>query len=417
MRLKSNMLVAFVLSTAPLLPACRGEENSTGGGGQGGAASGQGGAPSSQNGGDNGSGGQGGAANGHGGQGGAANGYGGQGGAANGHGGAGGAGGAECHGTEGGGEAGGLPECNQNPAPAIGDVLDPGEVYLIGDILEASCSYHALTHYSSPFSAVGGFGIIDGTSPIIRPTDGRLVYVNTIDQLDTYYRYPLREFHCDECPYRHDITYECRPLDNDTAISTPPCNPEDGIDFRISPSGDWVYKCIGELNTWHDGSGAGEVDALKYEGLFHLGYEGTVFTRSKIIHLRSGTSFPIVGLPVGQIYTVRAKAPGSFLLALAPDTPMPEGGSTQLWEVDACGTANLLGTYPPLPTGVQPVPQSNHIKLESCGALVQIGWRIHFVPGGDCIVRREVGGVSEIVYDAMDLPTVRLNGASLVTGP
>lgn len=112
---------------------------------------------------------------------------------------------------------------------------------------------------------------------------------------------------------------------------------------------------------------------------------------------------------------MRAKAPDRFLLVIdvEPDAP-PEDGRQELWEVDGAGNATRLGAFPLIPAGLLYVFATSS-KLDACGGLVQIGRAAELAI--DVIVRREIGGTSEVVYTETTDPRVKLHGSSLVTGP
>ena len=71
---------------------------------------------------------------------------------------------------------------------------------------------------------------------------------------------------------------------------------------------------------------------------------------------------PIVGLPSAVLLAVRALAPDSFRVALAAGQG---NGAAELWQIDAAGTATLVGSYPPVPAGytVQPFFPNQHHAL------------------------------------------------------
>ena len=92
---------------------------------------------------------------------------------------------------------------------------------------------------------------------------------------------------------------------------------------------------------------------------------------------------------------MRARAPDGFLLVLEAAWPADDGGSQELWEVDGAGNATRLGVFPPLPMEAVEVSAYTS-KLDGCGALLQFGAGIGIVE--DVIVRRQIGGASEVVY-------------------
>ncbi len=388
-----------------LLVACSSSvETPAGGGGSGGDA------PAISAGSDGaGSGGAGGpTASGTGGAGAAGSGSGGRGEGGSGGRGEGGSGG---RGEGGSGGSGGddAPDCSGASAAVAGDVLDPEQVYLAGTLLEGICGQDAVVHWGSPGSAAVGFDCdVNERSAQILPAGGRLLYINVFEDL-------LREFRCDGCPYDGDA-YPAAPLENDAVLSTPPCDPESDplASFLVSPAGTVLHRCRSDLATWYDERGA-VVHADPDNGLLHLGHGDLALTEQSVIHLATSTSMPIVGLPsIERLHTARAKAPDRFLLVLGSEAPSDDGSSQELWEVDGRGNATRLGVFPPLPAEATEVSASTS-KLDGCGALLQFGGG----PGifEDVIVRREIGGVSEVVYTEATDPLVKIHISALFTGP
>ncbi|WP_437632017.1 hypothetical protein [Sorangium sp. So ce854] len=307
------------------------------------------------------------------------------------------------------GAGAGAPDCSGASAAVTGDVLDPDQVYLAGTLLEGACGRDAVAHWSSPDSAVVGFHChVDERSARIRPTDGRLLYTNVFEDL-------LREFHCDDCPSRGNA-YPEAPLDNDPVLPTPRCAdglaPRDG--FLVSPTGAVLYRCSSDTATWYDERGR-VAHADPEDPLLHLGHGDLALAARSVVHLATSTSTPITGLPGGRLlHTVRARAPDRFLLVLEAERPTEDGGSQELWEVDGDGVAARLGAFPPLPAGAVHVSASTS-KLDGCGALLQFGGGIGLLE--DVIVRRDIGGASEVVYTEATEPLVKIHVSALVTGP
>ncbi|WP_437751607.1 hypothetical protein [Sorangium sp. So ce1389] len=311
----------------------------------------------------------------------------------------------------GGGEGGGEPACDRSPLAVAGDVFDPGEVYVMGTLEESSCYRYAVAHWSRPDSAAVGF-TCDATtwSAQIRPTDGHFLYVDAALDDDR-----LREFRCDGCPYDGG-DYPIAPHDNDTVLPTPACERDilGTTQFLVSATGAVLHRCNVAAATWYDETGK-VVYADPDSPLLHVGHGDLALTRRSVVDLATSASTPIVGLPDRQIRTVRAKAPDKFLLVIdvEPDAP-PEDGRQELWEVDGAGNATQLGAFPPIPADLLYVFATSS-KLDACGGLVQIGHAAELAI--DVIVRREIGGTSEVVYTETTDPRVKLHGSSLVTGP
>jgi hypothetical protein len=273
-----------------------------------------------------------------------------------------------------------LEACTTSPVQVDGSAFDASEVYLIGMLNEPYCDTQAITHWSSPDAFVDGFSCdFDAERAQIRPSDGRLLYMNRPeDGLQGY-----------------------DALEGDPA--TPPCIRR----FLVSPTGAMLYTCSDDPTIWYDESATIAYQSTSPDDdLLHLGYGDLALTRRNVVHLSTRTVTPIEGLPTPAIFAARARAPGSFLLMVRGE----DDNVQELWEVGADGEAVMRGAYPALPSGVPSAPLTS-AKLEPCGALVQI------VNSQDVIVRREIGGASAIVYSEENNPTVKMHMSNLVTGP
>jgi hypothetical protein len=280
-----------------------------------------------------------------------------------------------------------------------GDALEPHEVYLAGTLSEGACYRDALAHWSTPDDAVGGFDCYfgGGDNARIRASDGRLVYSMTFEGL-------LREFHCDSCPIAPQA-YPNTPLNNDVVLPTPACVPEDTtqMQFLLSPEGEHYYRCSQWEGDWYDAAGE-VVYTSEVDTLLHIGRCGLALTTQAVVDLTSGTSAPIVGLPLGDPMTVRIAPEGGFWVVMTPEQP-------ELWHVGVDGVATSLGLYPQVP----PDHQAGKGVLDGCGGLYQITYGPEvFV---DLILRREIGGDTETVYTEKMDPLVKIHISSLVTGP
>ena len=93
------------------------------------------------------------------------------------------------------GTGGGTAECT---TPLTSDVFDPANIYLAGTLQEGACYRDAIASWTCPSTAVTGFSCdfdnnstgAERTSAQIRPSDGRLLYANAFEGLDS--RVPLR---------------------------------------------------------------------------------------------------------------------------------------------------------------------------------------------------------------------------------
>ncbi len=305
----------------------------------------------------------------------------------------------------------GLPsnQCSQGTVSISSAILNPGDVYLDGTLSEGACYLDALTHWSYPYRACTGFDCsFDGSSAVIRPTDGRLLYINTFEN-------KLREFHEDVCVGAMINNYPTMPLANDKVIPTPMCDPDStflSLSFRVSPEGDIYYSCS---QTWYDLTGAtvfhDGVDRLQNVGRNRVALVGQ--STFRLVDLGTGALTELVPqLPVSSsLLAVRARDEGGFWIAVR----LSSGPSdVDLWQVNPDGTAARFGSFPPIPATVT---SAGAAAIDGCGALIQMGeGRMVFE---DLIMRREMGGASAVVYDEamMPAPLVKIHISYLITGP
>jgi hypothetical protein len=286
-------------------------------------------------------------------------------------------------------------------------VLDPGDVYLAGTLSEGACYRSALAHWANPNVAAVAFDCyFNAQQAVIRPTDGRLLYVNTFEDL-------LREFHCDACPYAG--TYPSWSLVPDVVVPTP-CPVGGGRlgRFRVSADGTVLHACTSTNGLWRDARGDPVYDGTIDE-LVVVGAGGWLLTRTRVVSLDGGASASLAGLPPSPAgagpaawLSARWSGPGGFLVAAAT-APVPS-----LWRVDLQGAAQRVGDYPPLPAGFD--SRDHTARLDSAGRLFTQGDDTSgtFI---DVIIRREVGGTADVVYTERSNPLVKLHGSALVTGP
>lgn len=291
----------------------------------------------------------------------------------------------------------GLPPVDGGGAP----VLNPADIYIAGTLSEGACYLNALAHISTPNVASVGFDCyFDESEAKIRPTDGRLLYTNTFENL-------LREYRCDECTYRG--VYPANVLANDPIVPTPcPGSTDRLTQFKVSADGEVFHRCSGSLAVWRDSQGVGINTGTGF--VVSFGGNGWVLTDTRIINNRTNTSLAITGLRpfFAAVLAVRWRAPDAWMLALSND-PAP----TELWMVNVTGTAQLVGTYPAPPAQVTPRFAS---ELDATGRLFQIGSDTS-ASFTDVILRREIGGTSTVVYTEASNPLVKLHISDLVTGP
>jgi hypothetical protein len=226
----------------------------------------------------------------------------------------------------------------------------------------------------------------------------------------------IREFHCDDCPYlgANANAYPSNGPANDPVVPAPCALGLTGA-FLIDPEGSLFFQCGAE---WMD-EGGRVVYSSGDSALAHLGYGGLALTRgtigwyevSGVVDLGTGETAPVVGLPDGNVYARRAVSPDRFLVFFVPEDASSLDVS-QLWEIAPDGSATHRGDYPPFPTEVGPAPGA---MLLPDGVLFQMANGPRIVH--DAIVRREIGGVSEVVYTEANDPHVKIHISGLLTGP
>lgn len=285
-----------------------------------------------------------------------------------------------------------------------GDVFDPDEVYLAGTLEPLTCDRYVIAHPAAPNDAVAGFDCqFDGSTAAIRPTDGRLIYGSAKESV-------VREFRCDNCPYAGE--YPAAPLANDVAVATEPCGTP-FVHFLVSPTGRVLHHCEAE-SPWYDEQGVA-VFSDPEESLLHLGYDDLAFTtKGNLVDLATSVVTPSQGVPPGNyVMAVRALPSGDFSLVSLPNGRAADHKQRDLWALGRSGVVTWLGTFPALPDEIEPIGQSG--QLDGSSAFVEIGKR--FGTGESVIVRRVIGGSTEIVYDGADQPLVKIGASLLITGP
>jgi hypothetical protein len=306
-------------------------------------------------------------------------------------------------------------KCSNGIVSVASDVFNPGDVYLDGTLTKAECGRDALTHWSDPNSACTGFDCnFDGASAVIRPTDGRIIYVNTFENA-------LREFHADSCPMPPMSAYPSTPLANDTIIRTPKCPTDAGSNsgvagYVMSPEGDIYYHCYTDT-VWYDLAGNAVYDESNGYDLLKVARGGAA-----LVAYGGNTTYKWVNLATGVFTDVGVQALLSFSIfaSRALDTTglwiaigSPASDDVELWEIHPDGTSIMTGSYSPSPTGSS--AGRGACALDGCGALLQFGRDP--TSGNDTIVRRQVHGTTQVVYDDGTMPLVTIWTPHLITGP
>jgi hypothetical protein len=298
------------------------------------------------------------------------------------------------------------------------DVFDPNRVYLIGTLSSGWCGFDAIVAPECPNSAAVGFDCdFRGnseplqTSAQIRSTDGRLLYTSSA----------IRVFHCDDCPYLapNANAYPRDGLANDPVVQSPCQQSQAFGSFFVSPEGQLYFWCSD--GSWQNEDGV-VVHSAENSMLAYVGHRGLALTKPRdpyypislvnVVDLATGRTSPITGLPDAAVHALRAVPPDRFLVFLVVEAELPSHDRSELWMIDASGKAEWLGEYPAFPTEVGPSPGA---KLLPNGVLYQMANGPRVVH--DVVVRRELGGVTEVVYTEADDPHVEVHISGLLTGP
>ena len=283
-------------------------------------------------------------------------------------------------------------------------VLDPGEVYLMGTLSEGACYRDALAHWSTPNVASVGFDCYaDESGAVIRPGDGRLLYTNTFED-------KLREYHCDDCSYSSVSTaYPANVLANDTVLPTPCPSTNDRMTwFRVSAEGEVLHQCGMSIGQLRNATGAVVYDGTG-DPVRAVGGSGWLLTEKKVVNYKTGVSVVLKGaIPVSNPVAIRWSAPDAFFIAYKPELHQ----ASLYRAAFSTGGEDRVGGYPDLLAGLT---SRYNYRLDSAGRLFFFASLSNSFT--DVIVRSEVGGESKIAYSEADRPLVKIHISSLVTGP
>lgn len=292
----------------------------------------------------------------------------------------------------------------------LGDVFDPGEVYVAGTVSPGACESNVIMHWSNPNGAVAGTDCYFANNRGKIHPDGRLLLTSSGE---------LREFHCDGCPQWYPpLSIPVGWLQNDSLVDTPPCS---GIldfhRFAVGVTGEVIHRCV---STWYDADGNELPLTAPFPGrieVLSLGYDDKALTENTLVYsivdVVDGTSTPVTGLPRGQIQSARVSSPDSFWVTFAD---APASTTMELWSISHDGVATKLGEFPTAPAGVSGTTTYGGLRdsrLDANGHLFSIG----FQDGDHLVLRRTIAGDVEVVYTEATNPSVRLHGAVLWTGP
>jgi hypothetical protein len=308
-----------------------------------------------------------------------------------------------------------------DPPPPAGELdcttFDPREVYIQGTYHEALAGADALAHPSAPRVSCAGFSSEIHGRGVIRPSDGKLLWVVQGDNDG------IHVFTPDALVWQGgEWSYPQSPEANDGVIPTPDCQTL-ATRFVVDPFTDSVlYTCDG---SWFRSSGEA------------LGYMPAV---SVLSALADGQLLTCSG--DCQSATLELLAPDSSTTALAPPGPGTQTvvttrhrGAGGVWLVVTQGDVHerwvladalLVAEGPYAAVDEIGAQQESTVALDDEGRLIQ---QVRFSGIENGLVRRPLAseGQTELIYDEREQPAgnsdrtqwpfVYMHGSELVTGP
>jgi hypothetical protein len=290
-----------------------------------------------------------------------------------------------------------------DPDPTLA-LLDPEQVYLFGTMSEGTCNRLAIAPVLAPDHALVGFACETTVEGVIRPSDGRLIYSRW-----SAGSYLVHAFHCDGCVYASSRTpYPASPIANDEWLPAPTCATPGATvtDYAVAIDGEIIIGCSDR--SWYRGDGA-QIAGIAGAPNPLLGHGGSALVSDGVVDLASGMLAPFDGLGDRAWLTTRVREDGYWIAAQPMDDPAVP---PELWKIAFDGTATLLGMYPSPPPNQQAY---RGYKLDGVGRLVQFARSLN--SSSETIIRRDIDGASEVIYDEADDPVVKIHLSSLFTGP
>jgi len=285
------------------------------------------------------------------------------------------------------------------PGPMSTGVYDPDCVYLLGTVQEGSCGYDALIYPANPNDRVYDFGC-NAWLPRVRPTDGRLIFVSSVNEPDQAYAYR---------PQTTRAQWDRDQLALQEKLDT--CPLLNRI-YSFPDNTKMLYDC------WSNDGGSGPYidgapfDMAGYDGPLAGGEGGSVLAWKQTPELEygivvNGVATPVTGLANADIFAQRSRRGGGFLIA---DWGPNRG---ELREVLPSGDTVVRGTYQ---TDRTHGPAGPDCVLEPGGALVCLDWSDYNGLRYDEIVRYTVDAPLQVIYQERT-NDVKIHISSLATGP
>jgi hypothetical protein len=299
------------------------------------------------------------------------------------------------------------------------DTFDPDAVYLLGSVPGAECSPSAVAALTSPDVESVGFGCgMDAGSAAIRPSDGRLVYLDG----DTG---RLLVFRKDEYSYDANTeacTYPVDPTGNDQVIATTACNESIGApsEFLFAPDAEGVwYTCASASGLWFD-ENHDRIDGVGTRPPLLRGRSGSLLAgsldspRELVLVVGKGASEVAIGgtLPEeGKLLAMRALDDG-FWIVVQNDGE----GTIERFLVGLDGSSVASeGMYPALPASVSFDAAGAGQALDASGALYVAVVDRRAGPAASGVAKLVLDGAAAVVYTETDTPEVTTEGAVLLT--
>jgi hypothetical protein len=301
------------------------------------------------------------------------------------------------------------------------DVFEPGQVYLLGSLSGVTCAPSAIASLKEPALESVGFPCgIDRQSVVIRPSDGRLLYLDTMAK-------KVRAFARDQHPYdtgQDACRYPDNPTANDVDVPTTACDNSGGpADFRLAPDleGIW-YTCANTPGLWFDENDA-QIGFLGGSTPLARGYGGSVLatqgsvgdaTAASLELYNNGSQVDLVDpAQEGGILAVRVLDDGYHVVVQGDGE-----GSGQIVIIGVDGSISSGAAYPSLPADVSLDVAGAGRAVDADGTLYVAVFDNRAGAGSRAVVELEPGltGAATVVYSEADEPEVGPVSAVLVTG-
>ncbi len=274
--------------------------------------------------------------------------------------------------------------------------FDADCVYLLGTLNPGDAWRDALIHVDRPNDFATGFGYM-ARAPIVRPSDGRLLFEARGDQLP-------------EHVYRYTTASTGLPNPSLASQTIEPgvmCSPDllDRI-FVFPDDGAILYQCGTQVFV------SGSPTPLDLHGRTPIATGRnrlvvTATTYPDIALVQNGVVTPVLDL-TGSPYAFRSRPSGTMYMATGGF-----GIRGELREIALDGTTQVIGAYD---FGPEPFGPGPNCALEPSGALVCINDldRSDFDAQG--VVRFTINDPPEVLYDHRK-GVVKIHIAQMVTGP